>query len=100
MSNKNTLEQIAYESGELKTHLEMFPFEKLPKIVKECWETSGQAIASHIRETEVKPLREAFFLAQKWLCNCMLVVEIPGPKPLPVIAKALAAYQSTKKEKS
>lgn len=35
-------------------------------------------------------LLEALKLAQRWLANCVPTVELDGPKPLPVIADALA----------
>lgn len=33
---------------------------------------------------------EALRIAQKWLCNCAPTANIDGPKPLPVIALAIA----------
>jgi hypothetical protein len=38
---------------------------------------------------------EALKLAQRWLLNCMPVAELDGPKPLPVIAAALARAESS-----
>lgn len=35
-------------------------------------------------------LLAALKLAQLWLANCVPVIELDGPKPLPVIAAALA----------
>lgn len=39
---------------------------------------------------DVVTLRKVLEVAQLWLCNCMPIVEIKGPKPLPLIAEALA----------
>lgn len=48
-----------------------------------------------LRAREAK-LREALVLAQKWLANCVPVVHLDGPKPLPVIAAALAEGEDTR----
>jgi hypothetical protein len=40
---------------------------------------------------------EALEIAQHWLANSMPVVELEGPKPLPVIAAALAEIEETLK---
>jgi hypothetical protein len=47
-------------------------------------------------EAENARLREALEVAQLWLANCMPIGDIPGPKPLPLIAAALAAAPAAK----
>jgi len=41
---------------------------------------------------DIAELVKALELSQKWLANCIPVCEISGPKPLPVIAAALAKH--------
>ena len=67
----------------------------------DTWEhhaaTVIRALASErdaLKAREAK-LREALVLAQKWLANCVPVVHLDGPKPLPVIAAALAEGEDT-----
>lgn len=44
---------------------------------------------AELMELENARMREALELAQKWLLNCMPVVDLGEPYPLPVIAEAL-----------
>ena len=43
--------------------------------------------------TAAPDLLKACQLAQRWLANCVPTAELDGPKPLPVIAAALAKAQ-------
>jgi hypothetical protein len=38
----------------------------------------------------LRRLVDVLKLAELWLCNCVPTVELDGPKPLPVIAAAIA----------
>lgn len=50
---------------------------------------SEAATALSQARAENERLREALELARRWLANCVPVVDVPGPKPLPVIDAAL-----------
>lgn len=46
-------------------------------------------------QTRTALVKQALTVAQRWLANSMPAVELDGPKPLPLIAEALAALDAS-----
>lgn len=92
---------VSRSGGSVSGGLEVARLEEGNEPCDDCCEL-GEACEEHAGEIEERAalivravnlhpvLVDALKLAQRWLANCMPIVELDGPKPLPVIAEALA----------